>query len=55
MFTPIMKTRIIKKTFSIKMKEGVGMSKLKMDAKKIVMVLTQEVNVGPQIRQTTSI
>ena len=38
-----MKTRIIKK-FSIKMIEGVGISKLKMDANKIVMVLTQEVN-----------
>ena len=37
------------------MKEGVGMSKLKMYAKKIGMVLTQEVIVGPQIKQTTSI
>ena len=35
--------------------KGVGMSKLKTYANKVRMVLTQEVNVGPKIKQTTSI
>ena len=37
------------------MKEGVGMSKLKKYANKVGMVLTQEANVGPKIKQTTFI
>ena len=37
------------------MKEDVGMSKPKKEANKVGMVLTQEVNVGPKIQQTTSI
>ena len=45
---------IAEKTFSIK-KNDVGMSKPKKEANKVGMVLTQEVNVGPKIQQTTSI
>ena len=44
-----------KKHFKIKMKEDVGMSKPKKHADKVGIVITQEVNVGPKIKQTTSI
>ena len=37
------------------MKEDVGISKPKKHANKVGIVLTQEVNVGPKIKQTTSI
>ena len=37
------------------MKENVGTSKPKKYANKVRMVLTQEVNVGTKIKQTTSI
>ena len=37
------------------MKENVGISKPKKHVDKFEMVLTQEVNVGPKIKQTTSI
>ena len=34
--------------------EDVGLSKLQKSTNKIGMVLTQEVNIGPGIKQTTS-
>ena len=37
------------------MKEDVGTSKPQKYAIKVWMVLTQEINVGPKIKQTTSI
>ena len=37
------------------MKEDVEMSKSKKHANKVRIVITQEVNVGPKIKQTTSI
>ena len=37
------------------MKEDVGMSKHKMHANKVWMVLTQKVNIGPKFKQTASI
>ena len=37
------------------MKEDVGMSKLKKHVDKVGIVITQQVNVGPKIKQTTSI
>ena len=37
------------------MKQDVGMSNPKKYVNKIGMVLTQEINVGPKIKQTTSI
>ena len=37
------------------MKEDVGMSKPKKYADKVGIVITQEVNVGPKIKQTTSL
>ena len=37
------------------MKEDVGTSKPKTYANKVGMVLTQELNTGPKIKQTTSI
>ena len=36
------------------MKEDIGMSKSQKYVNKVGMVLTQEVNIGPQIKQTTS-
>ena len=39
---------------SIKLIEDVGMSKPKKQANKVGIVLTQEVNIGPTIKQTTS-
>ena len=41
--------------FAIKMKEDIEMSKPKKHANKVGMVLIQEVNVRPKIKQTTSI
>ena len=35
--------------------KDVGMLRAKKHANKVGMVLTQEVNVGPKIKQTTSI
>ena len=37
------------------MKEDVGMSKTQKHADKVGIVITQEVNVGPKIKQITSI
>ena len=37
------------------MKENVGTSKPKKYTNKVGMVLTREVNIGPKIKQTTSI
>ena len=43
------------RTFSIKIKENVGMSRTKKHMNKVGMILTQEIDVGPKIKQTTSI
>ena len=40
---------------TIKMKEDVGDVKPKKYANKVRMVLTYDVNIGPKIKQTTSI
>ena len=37
------------------MKEDEGRLKTKKDMNKVIMVLTQEVNIEPKIKQTTSI
>ena len=37
------------------MNEDVGMSKPKKHVDKVGVVITQEVNVGPKVKQTTSI
>ena len=46
---------MIKKTFSIKMKEDLGTSKPKKDANKVWKLLTKEVNIVPNIKQITSL
>ena len=49
------KTRIIKNIFDINERRCIGTSKLKKYSNQVRMVLVQEVNIGPKIKQTTSI